>query len=88
MKTVWKFSQPFPKEDDFSIVMPRGAEILHADIRRDGLTLWARVDPQAPVCSWALRLAGTGHPLDNAGAHIATTVDGPFVWHLFERIDG
>lgn len=88
MITVWKFEVPWTGMDDFEIEMPKGAEILHfvTSSAQRTITVWARVDSNAEHEAVPLRIAGTGHPLqDSVGVHIGTYIDGALVWHLFHR---
>ncbi len=50
--------------------------------------MWAMCDPeQAPVHSRLFVVVGTGFELTGGELkHIGSTVDGPFVWHLFEML--
>ena len=83
-RTIWKFPLPFP-EDWPEMDMPAGAEILHFALQDNVPTIWARVEPGAPLQRRFFRFSGTGHPLDETvGAHIGSCFQGPFVWHLFE----
>lgn len=70
--------------------LPAGAEILHAAMQHQQLTVWALVDPSAPLDDEPrLLLYGTGHPIPhgtNDIAFVATVFDGALVWHVFERI--
>lgn len=89
-KTIWKFVLSL--EQEAVLEMPKDAEILHAEIGRHSIRLnppliwiWAIVEPGAPIENRHFSIRGTGHDLDSAAAHyIATLMDGPFVWHLFE----
>lgn len=89
-KTIWKYAVSL--SDEVVIEMPKGAEILHAEIGRLSIRgvpaqiwIWAIVDRGAPIENRHFSIRGTGHDLGFAAAHyIATLMDGPFVWHLFE----
>lgn len=88
MKTIWKF--PFDLQDEFTLAMPRGAEILHADVQQTSgqPTLWAVVDPEEPKEPRTFRVHGTGRELPDdfkPMVHVATFQSGPFVWHLFDQ---
>lgn len=66
MRRVYKF--PFRVEDDVTLTMSRGAEILHVDAQQGVPCVWARVDPEADLVPRRFRLAGTGHDLpDDVG---------------------
>lgn len=86
MNTIWRFETEV-RGDDLTIAMPTGAQVLHARAAAFGgltLTVWAVVDPTAPAEPRPFCIRGTGHPLGDVGTHIATSLDGPFVWHIFE----
>ena len=80
---VWKFTLEFG--DSPEIEMPRGARPIHADVNAEAgrVIVWAVVDPTAPLVKREFVMRGTGHPLPDVGAHVATVQDGPFVWHIF-----
>lgn len=82
--TIWKFPLP-PMGDYLVLEMPRGAEILLFAVQDLVPTLWARVEPDAPLEERQFRFAGTGHPIEwDVGDHVGSCFQGPFVWHLFE----
>lgn len=83
MKKIYKYEIPI--EDAPSVPMPIGAQVLSvAASGGDSLLLWALVDTEAPVEDRHLAICGTGHPVREVGAFIATVQDSPFVWHVFE----
>ena len=82
---VWKY--PVKVDDRFSVEMPKGAEVLHVDLQRGGVFMWARVDPAAPPEIRSFRLAGTGHELaGDVGRHVGSFMlaGGGLVFHVFE----
>lgn len=85
MRTVYKYS--LEVQDNVAVEMKRGADTLHFAMQGGSPTIWALVNPDAPLETRVFRLAGTGHPLELPETldYIGTTFDGPFVWHLFER---
>lgn len=87
MKTIYRYSADI-EYDDFTIDMPVGAQVLHARAfaQAGGLQVdvWAVVDTEASTESRAFSVRGTGHPLGEVGAHIATVFDGGLVWHIFD----
>ncbi len=89
--TVWKFSVPV--EDEFSLIMPRGAKILHFDTQHEAPTLWALVDPSAELADpRRFRFAGTGHRIvtreGDELCYIGTSqmLGGNLAFHLFEIV--
>jgi len=88
MMQVWKY--PLPQHDEeFSVEMPEGAEVLTVRLQGGNPMLWARVKPSAPLTRRRFRWTGTGHPIDpNAGKYIGTLMlaGGRLVFHIFEVI--
>lgn len=84
MITVHKYSVPF--DDNFSINMPTGAEVLTFQLQGGGACVWAKVDTNAPKTARNFRLAGTGHPLpiDKDMKYVGTVQLNFLVLHLFE----
>lgn len=86
-QTIWKFE--LPVEDEPSVRMPLGAEVLTVQTQAGKPCLWALVDPAAPKHDRRFRIVGTGHPFDDADAHryIGTFQmhGGALVFHVFER---
>lgn len=84
MKTVWKF--PLPWDDNFSMALPDGAEILTFQVQYGEPTIWALVDPSATMVKRHFSVVGTGHEKENITkeGYIGTVQSGKYVWHLFE----
>lgn len=86
--TVYKY--PIPFQDEVTLDLPRGAQILSVDFQFDQLCLWALVDSDEQATSQRrLRIAGTGHKLDMTHYYhhplgTLLTDGGRFVWHVFE----
>lgn len=89
--------------DEQTVSMPEGAVILSV-ARRDypqlpmlgvggdePLDMWALVDPDAPVRPRRIRIAGTGHPLDDVDQleflGTVQVVQGQLVFHVFEALE-
>lgn len=91
MKTIWKF--PFTIKDMVAFDMPKGAEVLHVEVQKPANIscstqpcLWALVDPEAEKERRLFSIFG-GHPIANVERmeHVATFLDGAYVWHVFEE---
>lgn len=84
MATIWKF--PIPIQDEFTIAMPKGAELLHVEVQHGQPCVWARVDPDLGHEDRALKLRGTGHPVDPECRHVGSFLlhEGALVFHLFD----
>ena len=82
-QSVWKFE--FYVEDEASIKMPLGAEVVAVGRQNEGaICLWAICDVNAITVNRRFSVRGTGHPTDNvSGPYLGTAFDGPFVWHVF-----
>tara|TARA_R110000796_G_scaffold221735_1_gene337911 strand:- start:81 stop:344 length:264 start_codon:yes stop_codon:yes gene_type:complete len=85
MKTIYKYQLTL---SDSPITMPKGAEILTVKLQNDTPTLWALIDTYVGLEeSRLIVIRGTGHHIEDNAKYIATYVDGPFVWHIFELTD-
>ena len=85
MKAIYKYPLNLSNNP---IAMIKGAEILTVNLQNDTATLWALIDPYEGLEeSRLIVIRGTGHPIEDNAKYIATYVDGPFVWHIFELTD-
>ena len=75
--------------DRQQIPMPIGARILSAANQNGLVCLWVLVDMESvALAERDIEIIGTGNPMsDGKRSFIGTVVAGPFVWHVFERID-
>lgn len=86
-KSVWKF--PLGQEDEeISVQMPDGAQVLTLQMQAGIPCLWALVDPTAKTVTRHFFIVGTGHELWKDGQYIGTwqVAGGALVWHLFEEL--
>jgi hypothetical protein len=87
MITIYKY--PIKIEDEQTIIMPYGAELMHAGLDPSGVPcLWARVDTTNPLHPITILIRGTGHEIaekDKYASHFASFNQGPFMWHVFRR---
>ena len=67
------------------VVMPVDAEIIDFKIQNTFFTLWALVDSEAETKTRYFRILETGESIESDYKYIATTHEGDFVWHLFEK---
>jgi hypothetical protein len=84
-KTIYKYQARV--DDDLTIVMPEGAEVLTVQMQHNTPCVWALVDPH--VAKMELRRfhwRGTGHNADNLGRYVGTIqmAGGELAFHLFE----
>lgn len=77
MRTVFKYQLT-----SGDLELPKDATVLMV---RDGF-LWAEVETEAETELRRFRVFGTGHeiPKERFVKHVASWVDAPFVWHLYE----
>jgi hypothetical protein len=78
MKAIYKYSVT-P-----SVEMPQGAQILDIQKQQGLITMWALVDPNAPMECRRFEVVGTGWSVGDGLHHIKTFQDEQFVWHVFE----
>lgn len=82
-KRIYKYL--LPDEGESTLRLPRGAELLTAQVQDLRLCLWCIVDPSEEAEPRTFRIYGTGHPLpDDFGTYVASCQAGEFVWHVFE----
>lgn len=94
---IWKYVLEL--QDYQTIVMSEGAQILSVAVQGAGrsvydkgdICLWAMVDTSKASERRHIEIIGTGNPVpDDKGLDrkfIGTVQQGPFVWHIFEKID-
>lgn len=74
--------------DTQTVWLPEGAQILHMQEQHGIFMLWALVDPDSPSQRRTIRIAGTGHDIDNELnlRHISTFGFGGsgLIFHAFE----
>lgn len=81
---IWKYS--FEVEDEFTVRMPRGAQILSVQPQYNEVCLWALVNSENELEDRKFFVRGTGHPIDLSDGHYVGTfqlLGGTFVGHLF-----
>lgn len=86
-KKIFKFPLQDVHTDQVAIKMPKGAQILTAQVQGGVICIWAIVNVDKEPETRIIHIAGTGHELPekaNAGNWIASVQQGPFVWHLFD----
>lgn len=89
-RVVYKYTELL--EFTVTVALPVGARILRVETAksrsqgRTALVFWAEVDSDAPTEQRRFTVLGTGHsiPDDVALEHVATVMDGHFVWHVYE----
>lgn len=72
-----------------ALALPRYAQIQDIEFQNGSLFLWALVDPDGPLESYTVVIAGTGHEIEEdlrpSLYHKTLHRDG-FVWHVFVKL--
>lgn len=90
-RVIYKF--PLGVTDEQDIEMPAGAKILSAQLQHDRICIWALCEKHEEVKQTrSIRVFGTGNSISLDDRmfkleYISTVQMGPFVWHVFEKID-
>lgn len=89
-RIIWKFTLDVeamgPGDDQLSLRVPAGAEILDVQMQFDRPQMWMRVDPYAPVETRRFQIAVTGGPVAAGSTYLGTFqhLGGGLVFHVFE----
>ena len=83
-RTIWKYKilRPGPQ----SVLLPVGATPVYFAMQ--GIpTLWCEVDIDGgtELEYRTFEIVGTGHEIPPKAVYVGTCLDGPYVWHLYER---
>lgn len=86
---IFKYS--IPLKDEFTLMLPKDAEILSFQSQLNDLFIWVCVNENAELVKRWFILRGTGHELDIPRIQLnyidtAQMNGGNLVWHLFEDI--
>ena len=97
MRTIYKY--PIEIADEQAILMPQGAEVIHAGLDPQGSPcVWAVVDTISKPEPVRIFVRGTGEPITctpgcraasctpHVGRHISSFTQGAGVWHVFVPI--
>lgn len=84
-EVIYKY--PIPDSGVTEIDLPGTASVLHFADQKGMLTIWVRLDREAPKVRWRFYLLATGDPLPTGHhlEHLGTALhaEGHEVWHLF-----
>lgn len=90
MKTIHKHALDI--EDEISIGIQEGAEILTIQVQNGFPTIWYLIDDDKPLCRRTLEIFGTGNPIKElpptqTRQYIGTfqLLSGAIVFHVFEK---
>lgn len=89
MLKIWKYEIYI--KDEFTLQIPKGAEILSIDTQNDVGYLWILVDADKPFEDREFCLFGTGQSItiDRQDLYFIGTFHqgyGVLIWHVFERL--
>jgi len=85
--TIYKYT--IPLQDEISVEMPTGAEILSSQVQNGEIQVWAKVEPAAICRPVLFRIIGTGHPFPDGEWQFVDTVQchgGDLVFHIFYQV--
>lgn len=86
MKTVFKYTVPIT-DHPVQIGLPHQHIIRHIGYQsRNAVTFWAEVpdEPDMNPITRLFQVFGTGHQIPDSAVYIGTSIQGEFVWHLYE----
>ena len=85
MKTIYKYSL----EDNHTVMLPAGAELLTVQAQHGSIYVWALVDIAMGVEPRTIRIFGTGHILPDTALRYISTIQldgGAIALHAFEEL--
>lgn len=87
MKVIYKYEIDL-SVPDVTLSLPFGAEVVKVGTQRPGaVTFWIEQEQNCPSELYENRrffIYGTGHPIRATAKYVGTTLDEPYVWHLYE----
>lgn len=85
-RRIYKY--PIQLDSVTTLELPKGAEVLHVDIQRDQICLWAEVpiDCLLPLRDRSFLVLGTGMDVPVGATHVGSALlaGGSLVWHVYE----
>ena len=91
---IWKYTVPLKPLEEFQLEVVKGAGEIHFELVNGDIWMWFIVDTDEPERETRyFTVEGTGQKMvkdypANYGyyaSHLATFIQAPFVWHLFEH---
>lgn len=82
---IWKW--PLAVTDVQKISVPKGAQILTAQVQGDTLSVWALGDTDVETEERLIRVIGTGNPIPPGPGKFIATIQlcgGGLVFHIFD----
>ncbi len=85
--TVWKYPLEMSRHVQ-SVMMPWGSFPVHVAAQDGVVTVWAWVDPHAPVVQRRMVIVGTGciAPSPRESIYLGAAIHYGYVWHVFEQV--
>lgn len=85
MRTIHKYPLVLTFADQ-RIGTPRVWRPVHVAMQHGEPTVWAEVDTDTgDGYERMLRVVGTGHPVPDEYEHVGSSLDGPYVWHVYVK---
>lgn len=84
MQKVFKYIAKCIGDCKFDI--PMKAKFCSFQMQGNFPAFWMEVDEANPTEVRTFRVFGTGHEVTNGYEYRGTAIDGPLVWHLYERV--
>lgn len=84
---IWKYA--LMPDNEYSVEMPAGAEVLCVQVQGSELCIWAKVSPSNPPERRWFGVRATGQPFTrDQGRYVGTfqLYGGGYVGHLFELV--
>lgn len=84
MEKIFKY--PVFLQDEFSVNLPEGAQILSVQMQGGKPFFWALIDTDAPLKKYTFIVVGTGNPVKPGDKQFVGTFQmygGELVFHLF-----
>ncbi len=81
MKVIFKY---LVQHGTNQLQLPLESKIAHFDMQNGQMVVWVELDEHEPSVVHSFTVVGTGQLYDSWKKHLATCIDGPFVWHLLE----
>lgn len=88
--TIWKSVIIDPDQSTHTVgaavSLPKGAQVVHVGMQGTKICIWSLVNPGKSTVLRQFIVAGTGHVVRSDAVYVGTTMDPPYVWHVFEVI--
>jgi hypothetical protein len=82
-RKIYKYSLVMGKTTELTV--PDGMLVRHVHMRESQVCMWAEVQPYNPEITRRFVVLATGDTIPRNAVYLGTCMDGPFVWHVFEK---